>query len=258
MLSARIFGALLLGPVVLFGLWNGGYVLSALALVVSGVATGELALMLARKEFYVIKPVAYGATVLIIAASHVGRFDLLSAAVALSVLAALLGPVFRPGKLRQTDVAATIYCIMYVPFTFAHIVLLRNLGIWPAVIAVSATWACDVAAYFAGKSFGRHKMAPSISPNKSWEGFWAGVAGSAAALWGLSRFTRIGPAASVAMGIVLSVAAQTGDLAESSIKRFAAVKDAGRLIPGHGGALDRFDSLMFVAPVAYYLLLMTK
>jgi len=258
MLSARMLGALLLGPVVLFGLWKGGYVLPALALAASCIAIRELDLMLARKELYITKPVAYGAAILIMTASYIGRFDLVSGAVAVGVLAALLGPVLFAGKLRQTDVAATIYCIMYVPFTFAHVVLLRNLGVWPAAVAVLATWACDVAAYFAGKSFGRHKMAPSISPNKSWEGFWAGIAGSVAMSLGLSRFLGTTPPEAFALGVVLSLAAQAGDLAESSIKRFSAVKDAGTLIPGHGGVLDRFDSLMFVAPVAYYMLLMFR
>ncbi len=258
MLSARIFGALLLGPVVLFGLWKGSYALSALVLVGARVAIAELDLMLVRKEFYIIKPVAYGAMVLIVAASHVGRFELLSGAITVSIIGALVGPVFLPGKIRQTDVAATIYCIMYVPFALAHVVLLRNLGLWPALIAVLATWACDVAAYFAGKSFGRHKMAPSISPNKSWEGFWAGIGGSAVMLVAVSRLTGVAPLASAFLGVALSLAAQAGDLAESSIKRFCAVKDAGTLIPGHGGMLDRFDSLMFVAPVAYYMLLMLK
>ena len=255
MLSARIVGALLLGPVVLFGLYKGGYALSALILVVSGIAIGELELMLRRKDLNVIRPVAYGGVVAVVAAAHLGRLDLLLAAVAFSAPAAMLAPVFSGGRVGQFDVAATIYCIVYVPLTFAHIVLLRNLGIWPAVVAVVATWACDVPAYFVGKSFGRHKMVPSVSPNKSWEGFWAGLAGSAAAMWAMSSFTGMGPGVSVVMGVVLSLAAQAGDLAESCIKRFCSVKDAGTLIPGHGGILDRFDSLMFVAPVAYYLLL---
>ncbi|MDP2858185.1 MAG: phosphatidate cytidylyltransferase [Bacillota bacterium] len=255
MLSARIVGALLLGPVVLFGLYKGGYALSALALVVSRIAIGELDLMLRRKGLHIVTPVAYGGMVAIVAAAHVGRLDLLLAAVVLSVPASMLAPVFSGGRVGQSDVAATIYCIVYVPLTFAHIVLLRDLGVWPAATAVAATWACDVAAYFVGKSFGRHKMAPSVSPNKSWEGFWAGLAGSAAAVWALSRFTGLGPGLSVVAGIILSLAAQAGDLAESCIKRFCSVKDAGTLIPGHGGILDRFDSLMFVAPVAYYLFL---
>ncbi|MBC8144717.1 MAG: phosphatidate cytidylyltransferase [bacterium] len=125
------------------------------------------------------------------------------------------------------------------------------------VMAVLVTiWICDSAAYYVGRAMGRHKMAPSISPKKTWEG---GIGGAVFAIATMITFQQllldflsIGNA--IVLGLIVGILGQVGDLAESHLKRDAGVKDSSQLIPGHGGVFDRFDSLMFVAPLVYLYL----
>jgi phosphatidate cytidylyltransferase len=129
-------------------------------------------------------------------------------------------------------------------------------GGYTVISLFASIWVCDSAAYFAGRAFGRHKLFVRVSPNKTWEG---GVAGFAAAL-GVFQIARILvlPYMSVidalVCGVIVGVCGQVGDLAESLLKRDAGVKDSSSLIPGHGGILDRFDSLLFVAPLVFVYL----
>ncbi len=114
-----------------------------------------------------------------------------------------------------------------------------------AIFALITTWATDVGAYLGGSSFGRTKMAPDISPSKSWEGAGSGVLAAALAGWAMSGFTGIDLPVAICFGTLLGIFAEMGDLVESLFKRFCKAKDSGKVIPGHGGILDRFDSLLF-------------
>ncbi len=145
----------------------------------------------------------------------------------------------------------------YVPFFLGHLILLRNghQGIpWTAMV-LAVVFAGDTAAYYVGKTWGRRKLAPRISPGKTVEGGVAGMAASLLAgalvkscwLQEVSWFSYVWVAASAGL------AAQLGDLVESMLKRSVNIKDSGRLLPGHGGVLDRIDGLLFAAPVVYYL-----
>ena len=133
----------------------------------------------------------------------------------------------------------------------------QEAGYFTIVMLVSI-WICDSAAFFVGRAFGKHKIAKSVSPNKSWEGGTAGVVG-AIATWFVAQ-SVLAPLASlstttlIVMGIIAGVFGQIGDFAESMLKRDAGVKDSSTLIPGHGGVLDRLDSILFVAPIAYLYL----
>jgi phosphatidate cytidylyltransferase len=136
-------------------------------------------------------------------------------------------------------------------------VLLRDLdsdGYW-LLLAVLGTWATDTFAYATGKLIGRHKMAPRISPGKTWEGTVGGLVGGFAAVvalnWPLDLPMTFGEAALI--GALLPAAAIIADLGESMIKRGAGVKDTSDLVPGHGGFLDRLDSLLFTVPLVYYV-----
>jgi phosphatidate cytidylyltransferase len=122
------------------------------------------------------------------------------------------------------------------------------------------TWASDIGAYFVGRAVGGRKLIPSVSPAKTVSGALGGVAATVIGAWLYVRFALAPVAmltmtlpATIVFGIVISIAAQIGDLTESLLKREAGVKDSSRLIPGHGGLLDRLDSLLFVLPVAYLL-----
>jgi len=121
-----------------------------------------------------------------------------------------------------------------------------------ALVAVVA--AADIGAYFTGRTLGRHKLAPAVSPGKTWEGFWGGLASCvllAVLLWLVlpGEFLRVGPAALIAVAVTTALASVVGDLTVSMVKRESGVKDSGSLLPGHGGLLDRLDSLCGAAPV---------
>ncbi|MDQ6905751.1 MAG: phosphatidate cytidylyltransferase, partial [Chloroflexota bacterium] len=129
------------------------------------------------------------------------------------------------------------------------------LGLGWFLLALVTTWLTDTSAYVSGRAFGKHLMAPIISPKKTWEGFAGGIAGAILAAmianWGFGVGLRIVVAALV--GVLIALAATVGDLAESLLKRQTGVKDSGTLIPGHGGILDRIDSWLVVFIVVYYV-----
>lgn len=149
--------------------------------------------------------------------------------------------------------------IAYVGFLGSHLIPLRDLddeGDW-ALLAIFATFATDTAAYFAGRAFGRVHVTPKISPGKTLEGSLAGLAGGFVAVILLNWITGLDVDAVeiVALALLLPVVAMIGDLAESLVKRGAGVKDTSELVPGHGGFLDRLDSILFTAPLVYYFVI---
>lgn len=114
-------------------------------------------------------------------------------------------------------------------------------------------WANDTAAYFVGIAAGRHKLAPSISPGKSWEGAAAGTAAGALVAALAASWLGMTPGRAIVFGLLVTIASQIGDLLESAMKRRAGVKDSGTILPGHGGVLDRFDGILLAAPIAYFM-----
>jgi phosphatidate cytidylyltransferase len=166
-------------------------------------------------------------------------------------------------------VAVTVFGVLYTGATISYGYLLRHhdyavgaaAGTALLMFPVLLTWTQDTAAYGVGRAIGRHKLIPSVSPGKTVEGAVGGVIVTLLVSWlyvrlALVPYAQLGLRTSDAIlfGFAISIAAQVGDLAESLIKREAGVKDASHIIPGHGGVLDRFDSLLFVLPVAYLLL----
>jgi phosphatidate cytidylyltransferase len=145
----------------------------------------------------------------------------------------------------------------FVAVPLAHLVLLRNLAGGTRVILflLLVVWVVDTAAWFFGVRFGRHRMSPVLSPKKSWEGLIAGLSGGVAAAAALGpTLLGVSPAASAVVGLAVGALGQTGDLFESLWKRAHGVKDSGHLIPGHGGLLDRVDSLLLSGPALYWIL----
>lgn len=142
---------------------------------------------------------------------------------------------------------------LYVGIPVLALLLLRAhpMGFVLTLWTMAVVWACDTGAYFAGRAIGGPKLAPSISPNKTWAGLLGGVVAAAVFTLALARLTGTSfPASLIALSPILAVVAQGGDLFESHLKRVAGVKDSGNLLPGHGGVLDRLDGLVPVAPVA--------
>ena len=153
-------------------------------------------------------------------------------------------------------IASTLFGVAYVPFLGAHVVLMRNLpdGAAITISYLGLTAFYDIAAYATGIAFGKHPLAPSVSPKKSWEGALGGTA--FVVLVAAVAGPHIGPftlGSAVALAGVTAFCAPLGDLAESMLKRDMNVKDMGTLLPGHGGVLDRIDALLMCAPAAYWL-----
>jgi len=145
--------------------------------------------------------------------------------------------------------------IIYIVFGLIYFIYLRNLdfkfGLW---IALIGTWLTDIGAYFVGKYYGKLKMAPRISPNKTVEGAIGGIVFSFIFVIAVTLYLNVFNGLWLIYAVLLPFVAITGDLFESAIKRAAGVKDSGHIIPGHGGILDRFDSLLFTIPFTYFFL----
>lgn len=153
------------------------------------------------------------------------------------------------------NVTITVFGVLYVTYLLSHLFLLRERGLQFIYLLFFGTWCSDSAAYFFGTRWGRHKLLPKISMRKSVEGAIAGVCASLSVFL-IGRFWvhDFSLGVSILLGILIGVFAQLGDLCESLLKRDVATKDSGDFIPGHGGLLDRFDSLLFTAPFFYHFL----
>ena len=173
------------------------------------------------------------------------------------VIAVGLGTLllFSRTPLEETIPALGIlsFGVPYFALPIASLHLLREIDPWVVVLLMGIVWLGDTVAYYVGSRFGRHKMAPVISPKKSWEGAAASfvTAMAAAAVWSFWRLGRLDPGL-LAVAAATAAAAQVGDLVESMIKRGTGVKDSGSVLPGHGGLLDRMDAMLFAAPVLLF------
>jgi phosphatidate cytidylyltransferase len=201
--------------------------------------------------------IAWG--ILVAAGVVSGRSEGWGSGLALAVMAGLIvvliaGRADLAGAVQRLGIS--LLGILYVGFFTAHIVLLRTSddGRPWVLFTVFSAMGSDTGGYFAGRAFGRHKLAPAISPGKTVEGTIGAVAGAMLIAW-LSRmtfFSTLGHGEALALGATISVLAQLGDLCESALKRAFGAKDSGWIIPGHGGILDRLDSLLFPVVFAFY------
>jgi len=167
-----------------------------------------------------------------------------------------LGVVF--GKLTIDDISLSLLGVLIVGWTLGHLILVRGSspqGFYELLLCFLISWSTDTGAYFSGRFWGRHKLSPLISPNKTVEGAMGGTVLCVIVVFSMQGFLPSVPILYLLLvGASASLAGQVGDLLESAVKRWAGVKDSGSLIPGHGGILDRFDSLTLVAPLVYYFL----
>ena len=274
-LVRRVGFAVVAIPLALLIVWYGGLPLAGLLAVAGALGTGELFGLAERGDSRPAR--AFGmataaaiplVTYLALARPSVGAAvadaGLYAAALWLLLLLTWVLAARSPGDRPLESVSVTLLGVAYTGALPALLLLIRHgqwpirswAGAWLVFFPLVVTWVCDTAAMFAGRTFGGPKLAPTVSPGKTRSGTVAGVIGALAVapIFVAWIFPRVGVQIhwwqAVAVAGVLAVAGQVGDLAESLFKRQAGVKDSSHLIPGHGGVLDRLDSLYFVVPVA--------
>jgi phosphatidate cytidylyltransferase len=264
----RVITAAVLVPLVLLLLLRGSFLLVVVATaLVAELATWEYISIADVHRSRILRNLVLIAIAVLFAATFHNRFLVLPV-IGLCSLVLLIVCSFRsPLERVLPDTAFSVFALIYIGLTLATVPLLWIQQDGPSLLVFlfCIVWTGDTAALYVGRNFGRTKLSPRISPNKSWEGSAASLAGSlliAAALLAFSRaledrsiFTLhfAGPLSRwLVLAVVLNLFAQVGDLVESAIKRGAGVKDSGAMLPGHGGILDRIDALLLAAPVLWY------
>ncbi len=280
-LAPRLAVAAVGVPIIALVLRTGGWVLALPLSAVAGIAAWEfyrLAEGRGVRPFVVIGVPASAALALIptwLTSTRAAPATLVVVVSVLLLCFALAVWWRTPDDKPLSSVSATVAGVIYTGGTLAFVPLLRelsgavpvgfSLGSWHAAgfvfLPLTATWVGDTAAYFAGRAWGRRKLVPAVSPSKTVVGAFAGLIGAAAGAVVVSMVwlsddpvLPVGIGLALGMGLLLGLVGQVGDLAESVLKREAGVKDSGSWLPGHGGFLDRLDSLFFAFPVAWGML----
>ncbi len=254
MLKLRFVTALLLAPVVLGAIALGFWTMLAATLVAVALAAYELA-----RALEIPFPATFGAGALpVLLSVPSGASGALAGAV-LVLPWTLLWLTTRADAYTLRSILALLLMALWVGTPLAHLVLLEGLsgGQFLVLLAVVGPWISDTGAYFVGRLFGRHKLFPTLSPKKTVEGALGGLLLSVIIAGFFAHgFLGFGIAASAVLGAAISVFSQAGDFFESALKRLLNLKDLGNFLPGHGGILDRMDSLLFSGPAVYYLCVM--
>jgi phosphatidate cytidylyltransferase len=291
-LSKRVLFAVVAAPLAIAAVLLGGASLAALLAIAAAVGAWEffrIARAAGHAPFDTAGIALAGLVPLVVHAHYLGLWTLPLSVAAVLVLAILAAAIWFRGVAGKPlgAAATTLMGVVYtgVMLSFAYGVRYHDVtrwyegvagiaspslpdwmqrvapGGWLLLLPLVVTWGSDIGAYFVGRAFGKAKLIPSVSPGKTRAGALGALAASVLLTWLIVRFV-LRPAISVGMtpmgivafGLAISVAAQVGDLFESLLKRESGVKDSSKLLPGHGGVLDRVDSLLFVLPVAYLLL----
>jgi len=264
-LAVRSIVALLFGPLIIFVAWKGGYFLLSLVLLVVTISYWEFVSLAQKKGAFAQKVTGEVISISTVLALFYYKPALLPI-VFIGLILTMFVELYRKKGSPLLNASATLFGAFFFSILFGSFLLIRELpiihkfeyaeaGQW-IILLILATWICDSAAYFVGSSFGRHKLMPRISPNKSIEGAAAGflfaiLGAYICHIWFIDTLSVLD---SMAIGAIAGSFGQYGDLLESMLKRDAGVKDSSNLIPGHGGMLDRFDSLTLSAPVIYLYL----
>ncbi len=257
MLRLRLLAAALGIPVIIYLTYIGGYFYFTLVLLLTLVSLGEFLSMVGGRDFVLPKIVPLMAALGIIAVQYLVPEYFAFSLIIVLLLFAFLSVLFFP-RLTPWELMTVIWGIMYIAGCLSFLLLLRALeqGFTLSLLLFIGIWANDSGAYFFGLAFGRRKMAPLVSPKKTMEGAAGGTLCTLVALGVYAVFLRLDIFMALAAALLLSLAGYSGDLVISALKRHFHIKDTGIIIPGHGGFLDRFDSLIFAAPLLYIMLIL--
>lgn len=254
MLTGFIMGTIAMGCIML-----GGVPLLILLSAIIFFASKEYVQILEHKGFYPSLKIILASEAILAVITYFDRVEYVASALILCTFAAFLWVLFRGRQPYIANVATTILGFVYCGYFPLHLLLLRDIssceyndGLGFVVMMFTAILLTDVGCYYAGSKFGKHKLAPVVSPNKTIEGSIGGAVCAVIGALVIGYFIGVEWYMSVLAGFFCTMFAQIGDLCESLIKRDAGVKDSGNSLPGHGGFLDRTDSFIFTIPVMYY------
>ena len=278
-MKQRVISGVVVAAIAVAAILIGGYVLDILVLLFGGIGIFEFYNAFSKRGYAPIKLFGILYIVLLalmmyfdgdsylsimIEAKAFGRVNLFPPIFLLGMLILLALLVFRHEAYNAADAAITVFGGFYVLFLISYFVKLRDLdgGVYLFFLALIGAVATDTFAYFIGRAFGKRKLIEEISPNKTVAGCVGGFVGSIAVLmiygivlWFTEAYRGLPLYHYAIIGAITGIVSQIGDLTASAIKRYAGIKDFGKIIPGHGGILDRIDSYLFAIPVVYYYLL---
>ncbi len=263
--AVKMLTGLVLGTIVMYSIIYGSWALLCLLIFLLIVGSREYVKILNHKGFYPSLKVIYFTEIILATVVFLKRFDLVGITLTVCAMCSFMWVLFVGRQPYIANVATTLFGMVYCGWFPLHLIFLRDLscdkydsGFGFVVMMFTAILMTDVGCYYVGKKWGKHKLAPVVSPNKTIEGSVGGVIAAiiGACLVGLYidklLFIPIKWYIPVCIGLISTTFAQIGDLCESLLKRDAGVKDSGTSLPGHGGFLDRTDSFILTIPVMYY------
>lgn len=259
-LKERILSALVFVPVLLLFMYLGGMPFALLVLALGTIGVHEFYTMAKTKHQVLFWPMLLGVWIMLIS-SYLQVSNWLTLGILVTFCLVFGYAVFRFPAFDVVDIAVNFLGLIYVGWTLAHLILLGGMpdGRVLVLFAFVAMWANDSGAYFVGITLGKRRPWGEISPKKSVEGAIGGIITTCVALFLLNLyFGLMHSVTAILIGVAVAIIGLIGDLMESLIKRYYGVKDSGKLIPGHGGILDRFDSVMLAAPMMYYCILLAQ
>ncbi len=257
--ATRMLTGLIMGTIAMGCIIQGKLALVGLLLFILYFATKEYVQILNCKGFYPSVKMIYITEIVFAIIAYFQRFDLVAAALSFAAIATFMWILFKGRQPYIANVATTVLGMIYCGWFPLHLLFLRNLesnrfddGLGFVVMMFIAILLTDTGCYYAGTHFGKHKLAPIVSPNKTVEGSIGGMVCAVVGAMVIGWYLGLEWYLSLVAGLLCTIFAQIGDLSESLIKRDAGVKDSGDILPGHGGFLDRCDSFILTIPVMYY------
>lgn len=263
--AVRVIVSVIAIPLVIFICYIGGIYFWGFTTLIAVAGYYEFNLLSKAKNNSPNLPLGYTAVIALMTTLFFNLFPLEDLTLVF-IVSLLFYEIFRNKNSALNNMGATLLGVFYAGVLPGTVLLIRELysnnsamydtGGFLIISLLATIWACDSAAFFVGSAIGEHKLFPRVSPKKSWEGAIAGFIFSVVAMIVMKYLLlEILPLKdAVIIGLIVGIFGQTGDLAESLLKRDAGVKDSSNIIPGHGGILDRFDSLLFTAPMVYLYL----
>ncbi|MGB3367048.1 MAG: phosphatidate cytidylyltransferase [Acidaminobacteraceae bacterium] len=256
-MAKRIISGIVALPILFFFVLKGGMVLSLGAFMLSLIGLHEFYRSFRSRDIKPMAALGYVYTVILYVVLYISNDISFLLLLMFTMVVAMLFTLVFSTKYTIEDIAITLLGFMYIPLAFSHIMLITKFELGSVVIwlVFIIAWGSDTFAYFVGRTFGKRKLIPSVSPNKTVAGSVGGVIASMI-LCGTFAYFFMPTYVVYAMviGVVGAMISQIGDLVASKIKRINDIKDFGKLMPGHGGVLDRFDSILMTGPIVYYFI----